>query len=98
MAHLLAQPQQKLQLNYKTTINQNCQKIKLYRSATTKELKKSYLSRGKGGGDVEWAVLHPCVVDKNWEGYLRSEGFHPKPDHPAHSSSTRKISSHNFPL
>ena len=22
---------------------------------------------------AEWAVWHTCVVDKNWEGYLRSE-------------------------
>ena len=25
-------------------------------------------------GDVEWEVPHPRVVDKNQEGYLRSEG------------------------
>ena len=43
--HLLAQPQQKLRLNYKTTITQNRQKIELYRSATTKELKKSHSFR-----------------------------------------------------
>ena len=39
MAHLLAQPQQKLQLDYKKNISQNHQKIKLYGSPTTKELK-----------------------------------------------------------
>ena len=34
-----AQPQQKLQLHYKTTITQNCQKIESYGSPTTKKLK-----------------------------------------------------------
>ena len=49
MAHLLAEPQQKLQLDYKTTITQNHQKIELYGSSTTKELKKSHSSRWVGG-------------------------------------------------
>ena len=26
-------------------------------------------------GDVEQAVSHPCIVDKNWEGHLGSEGI-----------------------
>ena len=38
MAHLLAQPQQKLQINYKTPITQNHQKIEPYGSSTTEEL------------------------------------------------------------
>ena len=41
MAHLLEQLQQKLQPNYKTTIIQNHQKVELYGSPTSKELKKS---------------------------------------------------------
>ena len=48
MAHLFAQPQQKLQLNSKTTITQSYQKIKLYGSLTTRELKKSHSSRQVG--------------------------------------------------
>ena len=54
-ARLVTQPQQKLQLNYKTTIIQNCQKIKLHGSPTrtslvpTKELKKSHSFRQVGG-------------------------------------------------
>ena len=28
-------------------------------------------------GDVEQVVPHPRVVDKNWEGYLGSEGSQP---------------------
>ena len=80
MAHLLTQPQQKLQLNYKTPITQNSQKIELYGSLTTKELKKSHLSRQVGGvemqrcRDAEWVIPHPHVVGENQEGYLRSEG------------------------
>ena len=51
-AHLLTQPQQKLQLNYKTTITQNCQKIKLYGHPKIKELKKSHSSRPVGGAEM----------------------------------------------
>ena len=81
MAHLLAQPQQKLQLNYKTTITQNHQKIELYGSLTTKELKKSHSSRGLGGPETrrrgdEGGGAHTHVWwIKNLEGYLGNEGF-----------------------
>ena len=51
MAHLLAQPQQKLQLDYKTRITQNCQKIELYGSPITKGLKKPHLSMRVGGAE-----------------------------------------------
>ena len=47
--------------NLKTKHNQNCQKIKLYGSATTKELNKKHSSRlvggaetGGWGGEDEW--------------------------------------------
>ena len=53
MAQLLTPPQQKLQLNYKTTITQNCQKIELYGSPTTKELNKSHSSRQVGGEEMQ---------------------------------------------
>ena len=52
MAHLLTQPQQKLQLNYKTNITQNYQKIEVYESMTTKELKKSIHLRGVEGAEM----------------------------------------------
>ena len=48
MAHLLTQPQQKVQLNYKTTTTQNSQKVELYGSLTTKELGKSHSLRWIG--------------------------------------------------
>ena len=64
----------KLQLNYRTIITQNCQKIELYGSGTTKELKKPHSPRWIGGGKG-WRlgkleaqnrpVPHPCVVGKN---------------------------------
>ena len=38
--------------NLKTKNNQNCQKIKLYGSMTTKELKKKHSSRLVGEGDM----------------------------------------------
>ena len=79
MLHLHAQLQQKLQLDYKTNITPIYQKIKLYASLTTKDLKKPRSFRLVGGterqrgaercGDAaEWVVPHSCVVDKNWQG------------------------------
>ena len=53
MVHVLTQPQQKLQLNYKTTITQNHQKIELYGSSTTKELKWLHSSRWVGGAKTQ---------------------------------------------
>ena len=44
----LQQLQQKVQLDYKTNITQIRQKIKLYGSLTTKNLKKPHLSRRVG--------------------------------------------------
>ena len=38
--------------NLKTQNNQNWQKIELYRSLTTKELKKTHSSRPVGGADI----------------------------------------------
>ena len=82
MACLLAQPQQNLHLNHKITITPNHQKIKVYGSSTTKELKKTYSFRHVGGAEtqrceMEQVVPHPRVVDKNQEGYLRSERSQP---------------------
>ena len=33
----------------------------------------TFIQMDKRGGDAKWVVPHPCVVDKNWEGYLRSK-------------------------
>ena len=43
----------KLQLKYRTTITQNYQKIELYGSLITKELKKSYSPRWVGGAKMQ---------------------------------------------
>ena len=66
-----------LHLDYKANITQNCQKIELYGSPTSKEFKKPHSSWRVGEaetwkgverhGDVEQAIPHPCVVDKNRE-------------------------------
>ena len=103
-AHLLVQPQQKLQLDYKTNI-QNHQKIKLYGSLTTKALKKPHSSRQVGGAetcreawrprDAEQMVPYPRVIDKN-RVITRVRDPSPTPDHWAQGSSARKISSYNF--
>ena len=45
---------------------------------------------------ADWMVPHSHMVDKNWEGYLGSEGAQPRPDHIAQFSSARKINPHNF--
>ena len=39
-------------INLKTENNQNCQKIELYGSPTTKELKKKHSSRPEGGAET----------------------------------------------
>ena len=48
MLFLLAQRQQKLQLEYKTNITQILQKIETYGSVTTKDLKKPHSFRWAG--------------------------------------------------
>ena len=53
MFHILTQPQRELQLNLKTNNTQNCQKIELYGSLTTKDLKKPYSPRQVGGAEMQ---------------------------------------------
>ena len=48
MLCLFSQPQKELQLDLKTNKTQNCQKIELYVSLTTKDLKKPHSSRQVG--------------------------------------------------
>ena len=55
--------------NFKTKNNQNCQKIKLYRSPTTKELKKKHSSRLVGG--VE---MGSQGTEDLWQGSGRPSG------------------------
>ena len=88
MLCLRAQLQQILQLDYKTNNAQIHQKIELYGSPTTKDLKKPHLSRPQEGqrcrgterrGEaVEWAVQHSHVLGKNREGHLGSERSQPQ--------------------
>ena len=71
MACLLTQPQQNLQLNYKTIITQNPQKIEPYE---TKELKKSHSFRQVGWaemqrhGDTEQTGPIPMYMGKIGKG------------------------------
>ena len=46
--------------NLKTKSNQNCQKIELYGSLTTKELKKKHSSRLVGGAEMGSWVERTC--------------------------------------
>ena len=76
----------KLQLYLKTNTTQNHQKIELYGSPTTKDLKKPqssriYRERQRGkemqcGIEmvvVKWVVPRSHVLNKNWEGNLGRE-------------------------
>ena len=99
MTHLLKQPQQKLQLTYKTTVKQNDQKVELYGSLTNKELKKSNSSKWVGGANAEmWnRQYHTHAYWIKIRRYtLGAKDPTPTPDHPAQGSSTRKVSPHNF--
>ena len=53
MLHFLTQPQEELQLNLKTSNTPKCQKIELYGSPTTKDLKKPQSPRRVGGVETQ---------------------------------------------
>ena len=103
MAHFLTQPQQSLHLNCEITITQDGQKIELYGSPMTKELKTSHSSRWVGGAEM-------CGDVETWKGWFHNHMWWIKTgrdnlgvrdpsltsDDPAQSSSARKISPDNF--
>ena len=95
--HLLAQPEQKLQLDYKTSITYYHQKIELCGSPTIKELKKIHSSRWVGGADTQNRLSHTHVwwikIRRDTSG-VRDPSPTPYPQ--AQGSSARKISPHNF--
>ena len=66
MLRLLTQLQQKLQVGYKTNITQIHQKIELYGSPTTKDLKKPHSSRRVGEAEM-WKDR------ERWRGLGRHE-------------------------
>ena len=52
--------------NLKTENTQNCKKIKLYRSPTTKDLKKTYSSKWVGGVELgSWGIAE----EPGWRGH-----------------------------
>ena len=59
--------QQKLQLDYKTSITQIHQKIELYGSLTTKDLQKPYPSRQVGGVEMQRGVESHRDTKWHWE-------------------------------
>ena len=71
MLHYLAQPKRRITTNLKTKNNQNCHKIELYGSLTTKELKK-YSSRQEGR---RWEAGVVMMPDKAVAGGLRYPTF-----------------------
>ena len=90
MLCFLIQPQKKLQLDHRKNITQNRQKIELYGSLTTKELKKPHSSRkvgrseGQRCGDVELAGPKPVCGGYEMKGYIESEEtqLHTRPPSP----------------
>ena len=50
------QPQKELQLDLKSNNTQNCQKIELYGSPATRDLKKPHSSRRVGGAEKQRGV------------------------------------------
>ena len=52
--------------NLKTKNNQNCQKITLYGSLTTKELKKKHLSRPVGGAETGSQGAVESLQGRGW--------------------------------
>ena len=60
---LLPHTTKRITTNLKTKNNQNCQKIKLYESLTTKELKKKHSSKLIGGAETgSWGR-------EEWQGH-----------------------------
>ena len=89
--------------NLKTKNNQNCQKMELYGSPTTKELKKKHSSRPVGGAEMGsrgredlqqgngWQTGQSHIsVWINWEEQLRSD----RPQNPG--SQCGEMKSQNF--
>ena len=52
--------------NLKTKNNQNCQKIKLYASLTTKEIKKKHLPRPVGGAEISSQGREDVQQGSSW--------------------------------
>ena len=93
--HLLMQPQKELQPDLKTNNTQNHQKIELYGSPTTTDLKKTHSSswscrNGQRGGEV-WKGCG----SRNKRDTLEVSDPSPRPDRTAQGSSTGKT---RFPV
>ena len=64
---MLPHTTKRITTNLKTKNNQNCQKIKLYESLTTKELKKKHSSRLIGGAETgSWAERSGKATAGGW--------------------------------
>ena len=103
MLCLLPQPQKKLQLDIETSNTLNHQKIKLYGSPTTKDMKKPHSSRWVSGAETlrreeqqnEQSHIHVWWI-KIRRYTLGVSDPSPSPDHTAQGSSAKKINPHNF--
>ena len=108
---LLTQPQKTSQLDLKTSNTQNRQKIELFGSPTTKDLKKPQSSRqvgpvrdGDGTGERRrWVKRCRDSAAEQAAPHSRvvdknQEGYlgSPRPDHTAQGSRALKINPHNF--
>ena len=58
---------ERITTNIQTKNNQNCQKIELYGSLTTKELKKKHSPRQVGGAEMgSWGIENSCQGGSWW--------------------------------
>ena len=57
-------------MNLKAKTNQNCQKIKLYGSPTTKELKKKHSSRSVGGVEMGSQGREDAQQGRGWRTHI----------------------------
>ena len=83
----------KLQLQYSTTITQNCHKLRWMKSDNY-NIKQHPSRLTVGGVQMRNSLLsHSCVVDKTSGGISREWGV---PGLPTQGSSARNVSPHNF--
>ena len=87
----------KITTKLQTKDHSQLSEIELNGNVTTTELKKPHQSRRVGDAEMQnrW-VPHPCMVDKNQEGYLRNKGSQPHTCSPSPGFHARKRSLYNF--
>ena len=97
-ASLLCTTKRRITTNLKTKNNQNCQKIELYGSLMTKELKKKHSSRlvggaetgSQGGKDSQQGGSWRVRRSHTWVHIIQEEQLGSETDHATQDSSVGK--------